>query len=150
MSETSPLQLPMSIADINAMIARIPYVQFLGIQVEAEGDGIITRLDFHQNLVGNPVLPALHGGVIGAFLETTAIIALSREARLPELPKTVDITVDYLRSGRPLTTYGRATVTKHGRRVANMQVVAWQDDPAKPIAAAHGHFLLKIAENAEK
>jgi acyl-coenzyme A thioesterase PaaI-like protein len=89
------------------------------------------------------MLPALHGGVIGAFLEITAVVQLVWQIRSEYLPKTVDIGIDYLRSGRPLETYGRAVVTKHGRRVANVRVEAWQEDRQRPIAAAHGHFLLK-------
>jgi len=128
---------------INEVMATIPYVAFLGITFEPVGDELLAKLAFTQHLIGNPVLPALHGGVIGGFLETAAIVHVTRESKSRVLPKTIDITIDYLRSGRPLDTYARATITKHGRRIANVQVIAWQDDPAKPIAAAHGHFLLE-------
>ena len=128
--------------DLAALIDAIPYAKFLGITVDQKGTEITTVLKFNQQLIGNPVLPALHGGVIGAFLETTAIIQLAYDAKGDALPKPVDITIDYLRSGKPVDTYARARVTKHGRRVANVQVEAWQDDRTKPIAAAHGHFLL--------
>jgi len=128
--------------DLAELIDAIPYAKFLGITVDQKGTEITTVLKFDQPLIGNPVLPALHGGVIGAFLETTAIIQLAYDAKGDALPKPVDITIDYLRSGKPVDTYARARVTKHGRRVANVQVEAWQDDRTKPIAAAHGHFLL--------
>jgi len=129
--------------DINEVMATIPYVAFLGITFEKAGDDLVGKLAFKDDLIGNPVLPALHGGVIGGFLETTAIVQVARASKIRILPKTIDITIDYLRSGRPLDTFARATITKHGRRVANVQVIAWQDDPEKPIAAAHGHFLLE-------
>lgn len=129
--------------DINEIMATIPYVAFLGITFETVADELLAKLTFKQDLIGNPSLPALHGGVIGGFLETAAIVQVARESTIRVLPKTIDITIDYLRSGRPLDTYARATITKHGRRVANVQVIAWQDDPEKPIAAAHGHFLLE-------
>jgi len=58
------------------------------------------------------------------------------------IPKTVDISVDYLRSGRPVETYGRAIVTRQGRRVANVRSEIWQEARDKPIAASHGHYLL--------
>ncbi|MEQ8746712.1 PaaI family thioesterase [Pyruvatibacter sp.] len=129
--------------DINDVMASIPYVAFLGITFEPVANELLAKLTFKPDLIGNPVLPALHGGVIGGFLETAAIVQVARESKIRVLPKTIDITIDYLRSGRPLDVYARATITKHGRRVANVQVIAWQDDPAKPIAAAHGHFLLE-------
>lgn len=131
------------VAEINAVLSRIPYLAFLGITFESAAGHLIARLGFDDKLIGNPVLPALHGGVIGGFLETCAIVQVASESKTRILPKTIDITIDYLRSGRPLDTYARATITKHGRRVANVQVIAWQDDPAKPIAAAHGHFKLE-------
>jgi len=131
------------VAEINAVLECIPYIKFLGISFESAAGHLIARLRFDDRLIGNPVLPALHGGVIGGFLETCAIVQVASESRTRALPKTIDLTIDYLRSGRPLDTYARATITKHGRRVANVQVIAWQDDPQRPIAAAHGHFKLE-------
>lgn len=131
--------------DINEILGRIPYVAFLGITMETVDGELLAKMSFHEDLIGNPVLPALHGGTIGGFLETAAIVQVARESKTRVLPKPIDLTIDYLRSGRPLDTFARATITKHGRRVANVQVIAWQDDPEKPIAAAHGHFLLEPA-----
>jgi acyl-coenzyme A thioesterase PaaI-like protein len=88
------------------------------------------------------VLPALHGGAIGALLEITAILQLLHDNACERLPKTIDLSVDYLRSGRPQPTYGRAIVTRHGRRVANVRSEIWQDARSEPIAVSHGHYLL--------
>jgi acyl-coenzyme A thioesterase PaaI-like protein len=87
-------------------------------------------------------LPAIHGGAIGAFLELTSVIQLLFDTSCERLPKTVDISIDYLRSGKPVATYGRAIVTRQGRRVANVRAEIWQDEKTRPIAAAHGHYLL--------
>ena len=78
------------------------------------------------------MLPALHGGVIGSLLETAAIAQVIWELRTPRLPKPVDITIDYLRSGRAVTSYARARIAKQGRRVVNVHAEMWQDDEAKP------------------
>jgi acyl-coenzyme A thioesterase PaaI-like protein len=58
------------------------------------------------------------------------------------VPKIVNLSVDYLRPALALDTFARGTVIKQGRRVANVRVEAWQNDPARPVAAAHAHFLL--------
>ena len=58
------------------------------------------------------------------------------------LPKTITLTVDYLRSGAPVDTHARSIVTRHGRRVANVRVEAWQADRAAPVATAHAIFLV--------
>lgn len=132
--------------DLNRFVAEIPYARFLGITVDQKGNEITTVMAFDHKLIGNPMLPALHGGVIGAFLEMTAIIQLAFETGSAAIPKPIGLTIDYLRSGRPLDTYARAQITKQGRRVATVHAEAWQDDRSKPIAAAHGHFLLKTSE----
>ncbi len=129
-------------AGLHKRFTNIPYVDFLGIRVERRGSELTTILPFNEKLIGNPTLPALHGGVIGAFLETSALAQITWEDTLNRLPKTIDISIDYLRSGQPRDTYARSIIAKHGRRVANVRVHAWQDDINRPIATAHGHFLL--------
>lgn len=124
-----------------AVLARIPYVAHLGAHAELHGDEMTAVLPFSRHLIGNPMLPALHGGVIGGFMELTAVIQLSLQSG-DSMPKPIDVTVEYLRSGRPRDTFARAEVKKVGRRIANVQVEAWQEARAKPIAALRGHFLL--------
>ena len=128
--------------DMQAVAEQIPYARFLGIQVDRKGNEITVILPFSEHLVGNVVLPALHGGAIGALLEITAILQLLHDNACERLPKTIDLSVAYLRSGRPQPTYGRAIVTRHGRRVANVRSEIWQDARSEPIAVSHGHYLL--------
>lgn len=132
-----------AIQSLDAFLQKVPYVRFLGMRVELAGDEMTAVLPFSQHLIGNPMLPAIHGGVIGAFLELTALAQLTLAQPTQRVPKTVDITIEYLRSGRAQDTYARATLRKVGRRVANVQVEAWQDSRAQPIAGLTGHFLLR-------
>ena len=127
---------------LKVFLSRTPYVRFLGMSAKIIDDGMIAVLPFAPHLVGAPALPVIHGGVLGAFMEMTAIAQLSVMQATPRLPKTIDVTVEYLRSGRALTTWAKADVRKIGRRIANVHVEAWQDDPAQPIAALRGHFLM--------
>ena len=80
--------------------------------------------------------------MIGAFLETTALATLIWASSSEFLPKTIDISIEYLRSGRSRDTFAQATITKHGRRVANVRVEAWQTDRSIPVATAHAIFLV--------
>ncbi|MCB1692819.1 MAG: PaaI family thioesterase [Pseudomonadales bacterium] len=131
--------------DMQALVEHIPYARFLGIEVDRKGNEITTVMPFRESLIGNTMLPAIHGGAIGAMLEITSVIQLLFDTACERLPKTVDISVDYLRSGRPVDTFGRAIVTRQGRRVANVRAEIWQEEKARPIAASHGHFLLTPA-----
>lgn len=145
---------------LEALVGGIPFVRFLGITFDRRGDELTAVLNFDDKLIGNPLLPALHGGVTAAFLETTALVELGwqglweavesgqRDAdsltpdTLPRMPKTIDFTVDYLRSGLPRDAYARARVNRSGRRYASVHVEAWQDNRSRLFAQASGHFLM--------
>jgi acyl-coenzyme A thioesterase PaaI-like protein len=137
-------------AALKALVTGVPYIQYLGVEFDRRGDEITSILRFDEKLIGNSALPALHGGVIAAFLEITAIIELSQSlilatleaGKLPSLPKTIDFTVDYLRSGLPRDAYARARVARAGRRYASVNVEAWQDNRARLFTQANGHFLM--------
>tara|TARA_B100000700_G_scaffold133475_1_gene149066 strand:- start:111 stop:503 length:393 start_codon:yes stop_codon:yes gene_type:complete len=127
---------------MQAVVDEIPYARFLGVRIDIKGNELTTILPFKETLIGNTTLPALHGGALGAFLEMTSAIQLLYNTSCEALPKTIDISVDYLRSGRPVPCFGRAVVTRQGRRVANVRAEVWQEERGKPIAATHGHFLM--------
>ena len=146
-------------AMLRRLVEGVPYIGFMGIQFDRRGDELTAIMPFKEDLIGNPILPALHGGATAAFLEVTAISELSwsvlwedMEAGrldpaagaeiLPRLPKTIDFTVDYLRSGLPRDAYARARVNRSGRRYASVHVEAWQDNRSRLFAQATGHFLM--------
>lgn len=128
----------------------VPYARFMGLSMRHVAGELLGHLTYSNMLIGNPALPALHGGALGALLESTAIFQLLWEAETVVLPKTIDITVEYLRSGRPLDTWAKGILTRQGRRVANVRVEAWQEDRLRPIAFAHAHFLILPGEEGEQ
>ena len=140
------LALARQSGDYQALFDVVPYSKFLGLTAKLEGNELITTMKFAPHLIGNPSLPALHGGTVGALLESAAVFELLVRAETIVLPKTITLTVDYLRSGKPLDTHARATVTRQGRRVTNVRVEAWQEDRAVPVATANAIFLVKPAE----
>ena len=129
--------------DLAGFASAIPYSKWMGITAELHEGRVRGVMHYAAHLTGNPVVGALHGGTLGALLESTAIFALLWESETVALPKTINITVEYLRSGRLRDTYARADVTRQGRRVANVRAIAWQEDEGAPIAAANLHFLLE-------
>ncbi|XXF78245.1 PaaI family thioesterase [Myxococcaceae bacterium GXIMD 01537] len=120
----------------------IPYARFLNIGMENLAGEVLCRMTYKPALIGNSMLPALHGGTLGALLESAAVFELLLHADTEHVPKIISITVDFLRSGKPIDTYAKAVITRQGRRVANVRVEAWQDERARPIASAHALFLL--------
>ena len=145
------------------LVGAVPYIRILGIRFDRQGDEITAHLPFQPMLIGNPVIPALHGGVTAAFLEVAAIIELSwstlwedlsagrmipdavTPGHLPPLPKTIDFTVDYLRAGQAKDCFATARINRSGRRYASVHVESWQDARDKPFASAVAHFLMPEA-----
>jgi acyl-coenzyme A thioesterase PaaI-like protein len=132
--------------DVSALVAAIPYLRFLGISADTASGELIGKMGYSDALIGNASLPALHGGAIGALLESTAILQALWESETTALPKIVTITVDFLRSGRPVDTFAKGVFTKQGRRIVNVGVEAWQEDRARPIARAQAIFLVEPIE----
>jgi len=126
------------------MTALPPYARLLDLRIVAGDDGDLVVMPFSNDVLGRPGF--LHGGAIAGLLEFAAFTALTRalgEARATMKPVT--ITVDYMRGGAEALgdTFAAAEVERLGKRIANIEAVAWQQDRAKPIAAARINFLLE-------
>ena len=124
------------------LVAAIPYARLLGIEIERDAAGLECVLPFREDLIGNTRLPAIHGGVIGAFLELTALLRLIDESGVESVPRPISFSIDYLRSAGPRPTRARAEIFKLGRRITHVRVIAWQDEPDRPVAAGNGKFLM--------
>ena len=129
--------------DYSAVIKTIPYAVTLGVECERFGDEVLFKLPRKKSNIGNPILPAIHGGVIGGFMEISAVLHLMMFQDTPKSPKIVDISLDYLRAGLDRDTYVECQLTRQGSRVANVIVTAWQKSRTEPIALARAHFLLR-------
>lgn len=139
--------------DLAPLVHAVPFARFLGISTSRDAAGeLVGKMSFAPHLVGNAFVPALHGGTVGALLESTALFGLlwqgsgdqvpGRETGAVRAPRIVNITIEFLRTPRTVDTFARAEITRQGRRVATVRTTAWQEDPEKPIAAANAHFLL--------
>lgn len=146
-------------AVLHRLVTGIPFIGFLGIRFERQGDELTGLLPYQDKLIGNVAIPALHGGATASFMETVAIVELAWStlwedmdsgriglpdpaAPLPPLPRTIDFTVDYLRSGLPRDSFARARVNRSGRRFASVHVEGWQDTRSRPFIQATAHFLM--------
>lgn len=128
----------MSAHGLAAALAAMPYASFLGLEA-CDEEGVDAVMRFAPTLIGNPLLPALHGGSIAGFMEATAMAVLTARGTAG---KPIDVSIAYLRSGRPEDVRSRADIRKIGRRIAYVHVTAWQEDAASPIAEMSAHFLL--------
>lgn len=140
------LQQAYARGNYEALLEQIPYAKLIGIQCTRQGDELLFCMPANKDNIGNPILPALHGGVIAGFMELSAALHLLVFTGTAGVPKIIDFSLDYLRAGQFRDTYAKCQVWRQGRRVANVAITAWQSTQAEPIATARAHF--KIEEVA--
>ena len=122
------------------LLQLIPYAGLIGTQCSRQGDDLLFCLPANRDNIGNPLLPAIHGGVIAGFMELSAALYLLIFTEIATIPKIIDFSIDYLRAGQFRDTWARCQVCRQGRRVANVAITAWQSTEAEPIATARAHF----------
>lgn len=135
--------------DFAALDASFPYGRFLGLSLTMVEGRVRGRLEPKPENEGNPRVHALHGGTLGALLEYTAIGHVLYESQAPAVPKTINFTVEYLRSASMLETFCVCTTERLGKRIAVVRASAYQESPDRPVAAATAHFLLPSTERTE-
>lgn len=121
-----------------------PYAALLKLTTEADpgGGAPLFIMPGDDAVLGRPGF--LHGGAIGGLCEFAAVGSL--RAALGDddvVMKPITVTVDYLRGGKLEPTRARAEIVRLGRRIANVEVRAWQEDESRPIALARMNFLLE-------
>jgi len=116
-----------------------PLLLLLAVLLGAYTGFLLSALKTYP-MLNNPILPALHGGVIAGFMEHAAMLHLLMFMGIPHLPKIIDFSIDYLRAGHYRDTYVQCQVWRQGRRVANVAMTAWQTSQSEPIATARAHF----------
>ncbi len=124
------------------IIERIPYAAFIGIESIAIGNEWIFKLPVKEENQGNPFLPALHGGVIGGFMEMAATLFIMINTETESIPKVIDFAIDYLRPGFMTETFVECAIVRQGKKIVNVSVNAWQTRRDEPTATARAHFLL--------
>ena len=127
---------------IDKLIDQVPYAVLIGMQAWYVGDSLLFKLPANENNIGNPTLPAIHGGCIGGFMELAACFHVFASIDCERIPKVIDFSLDYLRPGRFRDSFSRCHVVRQGRNVVNVSITAWQSSEQEPIATARAHFLL--------
>ena len=150
-------------ADLAALLASLPYAQAIGLglcAIDGQQAGAASDVELHPEQalsysmaampdnVGNPMLPAVHGGVLAAAMETAATLEVLRRhgrgGREARLPKLIDFSIDYLATARgDQVTRIDCEVMREGRRMTNVRVSAWQKSREQPVASARMHFVLE-------
>ena len=97
-----------STGDFTALQEAIPYARFMGITAKVVDDDVLATMRYSDHLIGNSIVQKLHGGTLGALMESTAIFKLLWHGETNTVPKTINITVEYLRGADPEDVFARA------------------------------------------
>ena len=127
----------------------LPYAALLDLSFEWVEGELQLVMPFAESLIGSP--GRLHGGSIAGLLELAGLLTvIAGQPDGEALPRVrpVTVTVDFMREGAGHETRASASITKLGRRVVNVQALAWQGSRDKPIAAAHINFVLDWPDQA--
>lgn len=115
-----------------------PYARTMGICLDHwDGDMPVLAMDFSPDVCGNPGM--FHGGVLGGLIELAALARMEAYVAASNgqgRGRPLGITLSYLRTAGACRLHAGATILRAGRRLANMQVQAWQEDKARPVATA--------------
>jgi uncharacterized protein (TIGR00369 family) len=120
-----------------------PYAQTMGFEEQRDADGrLVIAMPYSDGVRGRPGF--VHGGALAGLLETVAYATLSEALGEDDRPviKPVNVTATYMRGAVEMTTYARATIERLGKRIANIEAIAWQDDIEKPVAMAQINVML--------
>ena len=123
---------------------QVPFNRLLGMQLTSLGDGTARmQVPFREEFIGDPLRPALHGGVISALAVFTSL------QDVDDRTSTVDLRVNYLRPGRKETLIADAEIVRVGNHVAVVSLVAYHpDEKDKPVATGTGVYNVRRAKNA--
>ena len=126
----------------DALINAVPYAETIGIRCFCAGEEVTFHLPPRESNIGNPTLPAIHGGVLGGFIEHSAILFVMMKMEQPRFPRIIDLSIDYLSAGHYRDSYAECRILRMGRRLANVAVTVWQTQKSQPVCTARAHLLL--------
>jgi uncharacterized protein (TIGR00369 family) len=129
------------------MLRKIPFNAVLGIDILELAPGrAVLVVPFRPELIGDPVRPALHGGVISALADTCGGCAVWSAIGDQDRVSTIDLRVDYLRPGMPEDLHASGTVLRVGNRVGVASVSLFHPSrPEELVAEAKGVYSVKRA-----
>ena len=126
---------------------KIPFNTFLGMKVDKLDEGFARlRVPYFENLIGDPVRPALHGGVVSTLADTAGGIAAFTSVGPGDVLSTVDLRVDYLRPAALQDLVAEARVLRTGNRMVVCDIAVFHDDPDHRVATGKGVYNVKRAK----
>lgn len=115
------------------------FTELVGTKLSSseEGRAVVSLQAEEQHL--NPS-ETVHGGVISTLIDISMAQALNTITEESEQPFTIQLTVNYMRPGKPGTLTSTAKVRKGGEQVTIVEAEVVQDEDDKVVALATGTY----------
>jgi len=129
---------------------KIPFNKALGLQFNFEREGcVICRLPFRDDLIGDIIRPALHGGSIAALIDSAAGAAAWSRLDFDKQPSTIDLRIDYLLPAPKADLLATAEVRRVGKRIVVVNVLVETDGAEAELGPiAEGRCVFYVAQNS--
>ncbi len=124
----------------------IPFNKFLGVTASSLSRGRVEiEIPFRDELVGDPMKPALHGGVMSMLADVAGGMAIwSTLEDMNHRLSTIDLRVDYLRPGKLEALVAEGIIVRVGRSVGVADVRLFQRSaPTDTVATGKGVYAIK-------
>lgn len=125
----------------------IPFNKLIGIvALEVNRGDILFEVKYRDELIGDPVKKALHGGVISMMADTAGGFAVwsaldDQRTRV----STIDLRIDYLRPGKQEDLRAHATLVRAGKTVGVADVRLFHpSEPSATIATGKGVYAIRL------
>ena len=128
----------LTLEQVQALITRAPFHQWLGLTVVAVGDDTIEiKAKWREEWVVNPEQRSTHGGVLAALVDLTADWAMLKKVGRP-VP-TVDLRVDYHSVAMPGDLTCRGKIVRLGSQFSSSEAAIF-DAQGKLLASGRGTY----------
>ncbi|MBI1197618.1 MAG: PaaI family thioesterase [Phenylobacterium sp.] len=126
------------------MTMHVPHAAALGLTLVESGKGKGTmRVEWREDLVGDPESGVIASGVVTALIDHTCGLAINAAFDVPQPIATLDLRIDYL---RPAAPRAGLVCEAHGykitRSVGFVRAQAWDVDAGDPVATAQAAFMI--------
>jgi uncharacterized protein (TIGR00369 family) len=141
---------PQTFETMRSFFDALAFHRFLGMRLTVLREGFARlELPFRPELIGDPIRPALHGGVISTICDSCGGAVAFSVIRVGDTVSTVDLRVDYLRPGREELLIAEGHVLRAGNRVCVVGLRAFHPGKeAEPIAEATGVYNIRRSKKS--
>mgnify|MGYP000878044005 CR=1 FL=1 len=128
-----------TLEEVNTLLTRGPYHQWLGLAVRAfENDSIEIEATYRDEWRVRADAQYTHGGILAALVDLAADWALAH--RLGRAQPTIDMRVDYHRPANPGNLVARGRIVRFGKQFSVCEAQVF-DAAGEMVASGRGTYL---------